>query len=149
MTRRKMNKKNTNSLTWRNKADAMWRDVIRQGCKCEITGIEGKPRQDGERVVGLEAHHLIEKGSPKWQDKFRHDLSNGICLTESIHSKYQTQIGPHGNAIARENFMQWLKVNRPGQWQWFQDNKDNKKFVQPNYEQTYYELKEIYEKGLI
>ncbi len=134
---------------WKKKCDKLWSDIIRQNGKCEITGIEGTPRSDGLRIAGLQAHHLIPKNTPKWCDKFRHNLSNGICLTRSVHSRFQTELGPHGNAVAQVAFWEWLKKNRKGQWEWFQENKDNKRMAdKPDYELVHNELMEIYEKGI-
>ncbi|MCK5017489.1 MAG: hypothetical protein KAS32_10515 [Candidatus Peribacteraceae bacterium] len=131
------------STYWKKKCDALWSDIVRQVGKCEICHKPGLPRKDGLRVKGLEAHHLISKGANL---KFRHDLSNGICLCFQ-HHKGNNNIAAHGANDVTTRFMEWLEAERPGQWKWFCENRDNKCFEKMDYESIYYELKEIFEKG--
>lgn len=124
---------------WRNKADDVWSDQIRAVGECEICGKQGQPRKsDGKPVKGLSAHHLIEKGG-SGATKFRHDLSNGVCVCRYHHTMGK-DITCHGGMRAVEAFIEWLKENRPGQYRWYEENKDNKEYVKMDYEQVYYDL---------
>ena len=120
-----------NQTYWRKKADKEWARIIKQVGHCEICGSTKR----------LTAHHLIAKGGTG-AGKFRHDISNGICLC-SYHHTMGKDISAHGGMNAVEAFIEWLKANRNGQWQWYEENKKNKIFVQTDYEAEYYKLKEI------
>lgn len=136
-----MAKKKTQKY-WRDKADAAWSDEIRKTGKCEICDKPGKLRKkDSLPVVGLESHHLIPRGILK----FRHDLSNGICLCVSCHGAMprlrNRRMSAHSAGEAGERFWAWLKENRPGQGGWYEENKHNKTFIKMDYEEIYYRLK--------
>lgn len=117
--RRKPNLKSPNSRTWRDKADDAWRDQINAIGKCEIC----------PRTTNLNAHHLISRT----RLRFRHDLSNGICLC-SWHHLRDPHCSPHSDSYSDEGFIEWLKINRPGQFQWFEEHK---KDMRPGMEGTY------------
>ena len=121
---------------WRKKADKEWSRIIRQVGHCEICATIGKVT-----TTGLCAHHLIEKGGTG-ATKFRHDLSNGLCVCRYHHTMGK-DITCHGGLRAVEAFRDWMSYNRFGQWTWYETNKHNKKFEKMDYEQIYYELKEI------
>ncbi len=85
MARRKPNLKNPNSMTWRKKTDNMWAAVIKQVGFCEYCNHEDRQ---------LNAHHIIARV----RLRFRHDVSNGICLCVTCHS-FDTDISPHQKLI--------------------------------------------------
>ena len=134
---------------WMLKCDRVWSDIIRQVEVCEICGIGGTPRQDGTPVKGLQAHHILEKGGTGgkaiWRNKFRHDVSNGICLCDKCHSKYQQDLGPHGTSDARKRWWEWLEENRNGQYVHYIDIREDKRMDMADYEVVYYELIEMLE----
>ncbi len=119
--RRKTNKDNPNSRYWKTKADDAWRAEIRAVGSCEICG----------HKTGLNAHHLIGRTNLL----FRHDLSNGVCLCSGCH--LFKDHSPHRDLISTDNFILWLKAERPGQWQWYKENKDNKRLRELTYRDSY------------
>ena len=132
-----MTKKQKQIRKLERKLDRAWSDEIRKVGACEIYGKKGTPRQDGKMIVGLHAHHLIPKNTPLWRQKWRWDLSNGICLCESCHSKFQTALGPHGDTIAVKNFWDWMGANRSGQLEWVRSVENDK--TPPNFTVEYLE----------
>lgn len=132
--RRKPNLKNPNSMTWRIKADTMWADVIKQVGYCEHCG--SRNRQ-------LNAHHLLHRN----RFQFRHDVSNGVCLCVQCHA-FDDSISPHIDSFSGEKFLRWLEQERPGQYLWYAENKDNRQPKEKTYEESYYELKAMYEELL-
>ena len=141
---------NKQQKKWMLKCDKVWSDIIRQVGSCEICGVKGTPRMDGVCVKGLQAHHILEKGGvggkALWRNKWRHYISNGICLCDRCHSKYQQDLGPHGTGDARFRWWKWLEVNRTGQYQFYLEIKENKRLQDDtNYEELYDELVEILE----
>ncbi len=121
-----MAKKNS-TMWWRKKCDKLWSLIIRQVGRCEICG----------KTTGLVAHHLISKGANM---KFRHDMSNGVCLCRYHHTMGR-EISAHGANDATTRFMEWLERERPGQWEWFVESRDNKSFEKMDYEAAYSWLK--------
>ena len=87
--------------------------------KCEICGMEkgalhhvtGKPQR-------VEAHHIMSRSNKDSLLKF--DLRNLICLCSDHHklSKYSA----HSHGIW---FAEWLKTNKPEQYQWVLDHSDD------------------------
>ena len=130
--RRKPNLKAPNSATWKKKADNLWGELIRQVGHCEVCGSTGQ----------LNAHHIISRT----RLRFRHDLSNGVCLCVRCH-QFDTSISPHQDSYGAENFLEWLKMEREGQWRWYEDNKCDKRKPEKTYKQSYEELKEIEDAG--
>lgn len=108
-------------------ADDLWRDVIKQVGECEISG---------KKDVQLEAHHLIDRRILK----FRWDWSNGVCLS-AWHHKFDTKISAHGSTAASAAFLEWLKKNRPGQYEWFMEHKDDREIMHYTIE----DMKQIYD----
>ena len=120
-------KASPNSMYWREKADEAWAVEIRAVGKCEYC----------RRTTGLNAHHIITR----IRLRFRHDLSNGICLCSRCHA-FDPAISPHIDSFSAENFLRWLKENRPGQWEWYEENKHDKMPIEGTYRDKYEELKE-------
>ena len=118
-------KANPNSTYWKDKADEAWAQEIRAVGKCEYCG----------RQSGLNAHHIIAR----IRLRFRHDLSNGCCLCSSCHA-FDSAISPHIDSFSAENFLNWLKEERPGQFQWYEDNKHDKRQPEWSYRNKYEEL---------
>ena len=116
---------------YKNESEKLWANEIKKVGECEIP--------DCHVTDNLEALHLLEKYV--WTHLAR-DLTNGACLC-SGHHKFNVEISPHTNLPAKEAFLNWLKVFRNGVWLWYEEHKDDKKYQELDYEQIYYELKEI------
>ena len=121
-------KANPNSKYWKGKADDVWAKQIKTVGRCEYCN--NATRQ-------LNAHHIIART----RLRFRHDLSNGVCLCVRCHS-FDPKISPHQDSYGAENFLRWLKEERPGQYQWYEDNKHDKRQPEWTYRDRYEELKE-------
>lgn len=119
--------KSPNSKYWKKKADTAWANDIKQVGDCEICG---------SRTRRLNAHHIILRG----RLKFRYDSSNGVCIC-SYHHTFDPDCCPHGGLDAVKRFEEWLMRERPGQYQWFLENKDDKGRPEFTYEEMYYKLK--------
>ncbi len=107
-----------------NKADDLWRNIIKKDKVCERCG--AKNRQ-------LHAHHIMGKSrqSLKW------DLRNGICLCNRCH----TADGMHSeNALKVEEFLEWIKSFRLVDWRYLED-----KLKQPSETVTTIKLMDIVE----
>ena len=92
--------------------DKLWSKEIRSVGACEITGATGI----------LHAHHLLEKGA---FPQYRFDLSNGICLSESVHI-FSPEFSPHYSSASGKNFWDWMQEHRPGQYQWWDEHRQIK-----------------------
>ena len=123
----KQKKANPNSKYWKEKADEEWSKQIRAVGKCEICN----------RSNSLNAHHLINRT----RLRFRHDLSNGICMCSRCHI-WDSDISPHADSYSNEKFLAWLAENRPGQFQWYEEHKEDKRKQEQNYRTIYEQLKE-------
>jgi len=124
--RRKPNLANPNSRTWKKKADDAWKKQIRAvGC-CEHCG--STTRQ-------LHSHHLITRD----RLRFRHDLSNGICLCSTCHN-FDASISPHVDSYSNERFLAWLEKARPGQFQWYEENKKDMRQMDGTYKDKWEQL---------
>ena len=132
MARRKPNLKDPNSRTWKKKADDMWAAVIRQIGFCEYCNAQDRQ---------LHAHHIISRT----RLRFRHDISNGICICSRCHV-FDTDISPHQDSYGAERFLHFLEAERPGQFQWYEENKHDKRQPGKTYQECYEELKEIFER---
>ena len=89
-----------------NKADDLWREIIKKDKRCERCG--------ASRGVKLEAHHIMGRSrqSIKW------DLRNGVCLCYRCH--YPD--GMHSeNALKVEEFLDWIKSYRPEDWKYLKE----------------------------
>ncbi len=134
-------KANPNSRYWKGKADDAWAEEIKKVGKCEICGKAGTVRKkDGADVVGLQAHHLIRRG----RYRYRHDLSNGICLCIACHGAHpnfrNNKRCAHGSDDAKKAFMGWLEEERPGVYAWYEENKHDKRQPEWTYRDRYEDL---------
>lgn len=88
-----------------NKADDLWREIVKAGGKCEKCG--SRDRQ-------LHAHHIMGRSRQclKW------DLRNGICLCNRCHNAD----GMHSeNALKVEKFLIWIKSYRADDWKYLEE----------------------------
>ena len=92
--------------------DGEWSRVIRQVGVCEMCENEGNPGKKSG-WTNLDAHHIIHRSHLE----YRYDLSNGICLC--VHCHQWAEMAPHQN---EQMFIAWLKLKRPGQYEWYLDN---------------------------
>ena len=60
---------------------------LRAGLKSELSGKDGELNARGDRVIGLNAHHIAHKSN----HRLRFELNNGICITQWEHN-----YGVHG-----------------------------------------------------
>ncbi len=123
----KQKKAKPNSKYWKKKADDAWAAEIKAVGECEHC--HHTDRQ-------LNAHHIIACV----RLRFRHDLSNGVCLCVRCHS-FDTDISPHQDSYGGEKFLAWLERERPGQFQWYEENKDDKRQMEGTYKDKYELLK--------
>ena len=114
---------------YKEKADLLWSSQIRAVGSCEICGV----------VDGLNAHHILEKSV--WYH-LRFDLSNGICLCQSHHC-LDPPISAHKCMASTEEFMEWMRNERGGQWLWYQEHKLDQKYQAIDFEPEYRRLIEI------
>jgi hypothetical protein len=132
---------------WRNKADALFSDIVRSCGHCEICMKQGQPRKsDSLPVVGLDVHHLIERG----QYGYRYDLMNGISLCTSCHGSHvrfrNRFANAHGNEEQKANFLERLRRMNKTQYDWYMKNKDIKKRTSNlSFEQEYIILVKVWE----
>lgn len=128
---RKPNLKNPNSRTWKKKADNAWKEQVHATgyCeKCEADGVTSSHKR-------LNAHHIIVCT----RLRYRHDLSNGILLC-TWHHKFDPTFAPHADSFSNQKFLDWLEQERPGQFQWYEENKDNMRQMEGTYQDKYEEL---------
>ena len=118
-------KDNPNSIYWKGKADEAWSAEIRKVGRCEYCNSTGQ----------LNAHHIIAR----IRLKYRHDLSNGVCLCTRCHA-FDPSISPHIDSFSGERFLEWLKTERPDQFQWFEEHKEDKGQPEKTYMECYEEL---------
>ena len=81
--------------TMRNKADDLWRKIVKLKGYCTICG---KPASQCQ----LHAHHVI--GRSNYATRF--DLRNGICLCAYCH-----KLSPKSAHEDPQGFMQWYEAN--------------------------------------
>lgn len=118
----KQRKAKPNSKYWKGKADTEWSKQIRAVGKCEHCS----------RATSLNAHHIINRT----RLRYRHDLSNGVCLCSGCHL-FDSEISPHIDSYSGEKFLAWLKSERPGQFQWYEEHKDDKRQPEMSYQEQY------------
>ena len=88
-----------------NKADGLWRDIIKADGICERCGAKG---------VRLEAHHIMGRA----RFSLRWDLRNGISLCFRCH--YPD--GMHSeNVVKVKEFLKWIESYRPDDWKYLED----------------------------
>jgi hypothetical protein len=112
---------------YKDEANKLWSLEIRSVGHCEIAGCHN---------TDLNAHHILGKGA---YPHLRFDLSNGVCLCSGHHT-FDKDVCPHGTLPAVEGFIDWLITNRQGQYQFYQENKDDRRLVDMDYEQEYNNL---------
>lgn len=113
---------------FKQEATKLWGQEIMAVGKCEIC----------PSTTDLNPHHILSKSV--WPH-LRFDLSNGICLCAN-HHMMDRDCCPHGSMPAVEAFIEWLAINREGQYIWYNEHKYDQKYQLVNYEQAYWELKE-------
>jgi len=132
--RRKVNTKNPNSRTWRDKADRAWKEAPGPNyCEvCQSIGIANLSHR-------INNHHLISRTNLR----YRHVLMNRVRLCATHHSlgNYQTDICAHGDSKQSEGFVGWLRENKPEQYQWWMDHKDDKRQKEHTYKEAYEKIK--------
>lgn len=137
-----MPKPGPNSKYWKDKADSVWSDVVRMVGKCQICEKPGDFRKDGLPVKGLHAHHMIGRG----RLKYRYDPQNGICLCVSHHGSHPNfrnrKMAAHGSEDVHDEFIKALKVCCPDVWDYYEAHKDDKRELDPTYEECYNVLKQ-------
>jgi hypothetical protein len=109
-------KKNPRSTYWRNKADALWSELIRRPGVCAVCG-EGN----------VQAHHLISRSAAAT----RHRLENGIALCPK-HHRLDARLSAHKGPMA---FAAWINQHHPDRWVWVNEHKWD--VVRPNYKEAY------------
>ncbi len=97
-----------------------------EGVADDVWAIKVKEKEDSKCAVckqgdkQLNAHHLIGRKN----SNYRYDLDNGIALCCEHHT-LGNSISAHGSTDVTDRFMDWLKGQRPEQWEWFIENRDN------------------------
>ena len=87
-----------------NKADTLWRNIIKADGVCERCGAGGK----------LQAHHIVGRS----RQSLRWDLRNGISLCfrchypDGMHSEDATKV---------QKFLDWIKAYRAEDWAYLSD----------------------------
>lgn len=93
-------------------ADELWSTAVKVkfGWKCAISN----------KTENLESHHLIRRGN--WT--FRWTVMNGICLNSYYHT-LGNYIAAHGATDVTERFREWMQINHPAQWVWFENHRND------------------------
>ena len=129
--RRKVNLKNPNSQTWKNKADNAWKTADGP-VACEVCASLGTINSDNQ----IHNHHLIGRTNLR----YRHTLDNRVRLCANHHNGLYEEIIAHGDLNQVENFKQWLFVFKPIQYKWWFDHKDDKRQREESYQEAYERL---------
>jgi len=95
-----------------NLADDLWATAVKVkfGWKCAISN----------KTENLEAHHLIRRGNYT----HRWTVENGICLNSGWHT-LGSKISAHGATDVTDRFRDWMRINQPEQWVWFEARRDD------------------------
>ncbi len=95
-------------------ADDLWALKVKEkfGFKCAVSG---------QSDIKLESHHLIGRKN----SNYRYDPENGVCLS-TWHHTLGNDISAHGSTDVTDRFMEWLMRERPEQFEWYSENRDNK-----------------------
>jgi hypothetical protein len=122
-----MAKKKTQKY-WKNKIDLLLREHARDK-RCELCG-----------VIPSHYHHLLPKSRYAC---FRGNRSNLVRLCPTHHT-FGSECSAHSTCFrAVERFIEWLKLNKPEQYQWVKDNENNRlPSGKPDYEGQYSTLLE-------
>ena len=124
--RRKANLKNPRSTTWRNRADALWRTLVRArwGGLCAICGQPGR-----------DAHHLIRRDV----GAYRHHPDNGVFLC-ALHHLFCPRTSAHGSPL---NFADKLAARHPGTYAWWNEHRFGLPEGKPDYRAAAERLEEL------
>lgn len=115
---------NVYSRYWRDRAEHMFMRQFRE-LPCEICG----------RTEGTVGHHIIPKSVC---GSLRLEIGNIIVLCP-LHHRFSREIAPHSfNYLAIIEFVDWMKKNKPDQWQWCNDRKHD--VLKIDYKEAYYRL---------
>ncbi len=131
--RRKPNLTSPNSMTWRKKADRAWKDA--PGSKlCEICTQKGTANPEHQ----IQNHHLIGRTNLR----YRHNLKNRIRLCSQHHTmgQYRVKQVAHGDLTQVINFEQWLCENKPEQYIWWFEHRNNKRPREETYQEAFERL---------
>ena len=80
------------------KTDKEWQYAIKgDGAPCPVCRLR----------PGVEAHHLISRGVKR----FRRETMNGLAVCHECHED-------------RAMILRWLEQNRPEQWKWYCEHKN-------------------------
>ena len=123
-----MNKRKSNSIYWRNKAD---KEVSRyyRGLPCAIC-------QTTYKTCG---HHIVSKSISAF---YRHHPRNLIALCPT-HHKFGNDIAAHSkNLKAVEAFIGWLKTNHPKRYELLDTYKQHNG-QKVDYEEAFHEWREM------
>jgi hypothetical protein len=113
----------------------LWAKIVKLIGKCELCGCYWQT---------LHAHHMIPKSG--LGIKYSRDPKNGICLCESCHKKAHPGWSRFRNSgLAIHELHERIKEKCPQKYQWMMTHKDDKRFVELDYEKIYHELKVILE----
>jgi hypothetical protein len=93
------------------KADDLWSTLVKIPNKCAVCS----------KSNNLESHHLI--GRNNW--KYRYEPMNGLCLCP-VHHSLGDGIAAHGSNDVTGRFRDWFEKNRPKQYEWFEEHRDDK-----------------------
>ena len=106
---------------WMHKADDLFLAAYR-GLPCEICG-KTTGYEDGKQQSSC-GHHLIFKGNCRMH---RYEPKNIIVLCPIHHSHWNSDISPHSmtNTLAQQAFADWVKDNKPLQFEWWEQHKDD------------------------
>lgn len=103
---------------FKNESFDLWAKQIKAVGACEICGA----------TENNQGHHLL--CADTWPHLSR-DLSNGVCLCAKCH-KFNVENSPHTNLPAMKAFYDWVKINRSGQFIWYDFHKTDAKFKSMN-----------------
>ena len=106
------------SKFWKKQADRAWSDLIHTWyISCAIC--------DHTCSGPLNAHHVINKAKLAT----RHDPKCG-CLLCRGHHIFSVDLSAHVASLA---FAEWLQINRPRQWAWASEHKNDPNPEKPDY----------------
>lgn len=108
---------------------ALWAKIVKIDGRCEICYNTPKV---------LHAHHLIGRSNRL----FRYDPMNGIALCCRCHL-FNDDCSAHASTSGSYNFLKELKAAWPEKYDWFMDNKDNKRVVKLDLQKVLDDLTEL------
>ena len=99
---------------WQVKCDDLFLAQFR-GRPCEICG--STSREYNGRQTRSCGHHLMEKDLHRIH---RYSVENIIVLCPKHHGQYERTISPYSDdTVAVASFYEWVRINKPHQWEWF------------------------------